>query len=44
LLLDHGIGDAQIQQREGPLERFDIINAGADASDEAVLLLVRCSR
>lgn len=42
LLLDLGVGDAQVEQREGPLERLDIVNASADASDEPVWRLVGC--
>ena len=44
LLVDLGVGDAQVEQREGPLERLDIVNAGANASDETVWSLVGCER
>jgi hypothetical protein len=36
LLLDLGVGYAQVQQRKRPLVGFDIVDAGADASDETV--------
>jgi len=42
LFVDYRVGDAQVQQRERPLEWFDIVDAGADGSDEAEYPLVGC--
>jgi hypothetical protein len=40
LLFDHRVGDAQVHQRERPLEGLDIINAGANSCDKAFCTLV----